>query len=640
MVTIEHVLKIQIYLAAMIGMIPVLPFLQPWVLTTVTAALGLGLFSDIKRLTIIPERLCTFASIVFFILLITRVSFANLATPLIEFLCLLLAVRLAGPKSSRYMLQTFLLSSIILAGSSMLTLESAYLVYLVLMILIVTTGLVLLSFYVTDPTIQFSTDSWRQLMKVALLLPAGSLLLMVFFFVILPRTQTPLWNFLNPAAKAAPGISDRVQPGTVVNLTANDAAAFRAETEQIPSASLYWRTVVFGRIEGQTWRQDSTATREKLVKSSAKGLKITFYTEPKTGRYLPTLDRAVAILDAPRRSMELRDDGTLQLRRPSSKKFRYETEIQPEASWYLHGDKEKYLQVPGHLTQRVRQLGQQIAQEGSFKGKTAKLDQLFQNQRLNYAATQLPKTEDPVDTFLFESRRGYCEYFASSYALLLRLGGVPTRLIGGYLGGEYNALGGYYLISQDQAHVWVEALDDEGRWQRIDPSRLAINSDEALQNTRAARITTLTAMIDLLEHHWSRFVLNYDLRQQFSLLRSLTLSLKDIGSIKPEPVTIAPWFGVAICLPLLWLWFYFHKTRNKRLLRKFLKLVGRQQGPKELPPSTGLFDLAEQVDEPLCREFARIYGEAVYRDRRLTAAEQRQLKRIVHQLQSKWSKRG
>ena len=196
---------------------------------------------------------------------------------------------------------------------------------------------------------------------------------------------------------------------------------------------------------------------------------MTIYAEPKTEVYLPALDRPVKVLDAPRNQVRLSADGTLRLRRPNNRKLRYQVQVQPAVRSYLLSDRQRYLSVPEDLSQRVTEVGRQLHEETSFNTRIEKLSRFFQQQQLSYSATRLPATADPIDTFLFVSKRGYCEYFASSFAILLRLAGVPTRLVGGYLGGDYNELGGYYLITQDLAHVWVEALNDEGIWQRIDP---------------------------------------------------------------------------------------------------------------------------------------------------------------------------
>ncbi len=635
MVGIRRILHIQLYLAAAIGVLPVLPYLGSWVMVVLGTAAPAGIWADATRRQLLPERLGTLLSLAFFLLFLSRVSLANPAPPLIEFLCLLLAVRLVGQKSGRHILQIFLLASIILAASSMLTLGQAYLAYLVFMIVLVTSGLILLSFYVTDPHIRLSRKDWRQLLKTAAILPAGSLSLMLLFFVILPRTQTPLWNFLTPSPKATTGMSDKVRPGSVVDLSGDDSIAFRAETAHLPDSSLYWRGIVFDQIQGQTWQRSSAAAREHLVTAPASEHTIRFFTEPRADSYLPGLDRSVQVTATANNRIWITADGTLQTRGKGQRKASYQIRAQLDARSLLLSGKERYLTVPDRVSQRVAAIGSQLRQTPSFDTKIARLNRFFRDQQLSYSATRLPQTADPVDTFLFVSRRGYCEYFASSYATLLRLAGVPTRLVGGYLGGEYNRFGGYYLVREDQAHVWVEALNDAGVWERIDPSRLAVNSSAAFRTASSAPAATLRSLLDLLEHNWTRLVLNYDLRSQFDLLRSLTRNLRSLKQVEPGADVYLPWLALLLVPVLFGTWRLRRQPRSTRILKRYLKLTAACFGSRSLPAATGLFALAEQVRDPLCREFATIYGGAVYRDRTLSRQELDRLDHIVHQLSRK-----
>jgi len=146
-----------------------------------------------------------------------------------------------------------------------------------------------------------------------------------------------------------------------------------------------------------------------------------------------------------------------------------------------------YLVVPERISARTAAAAAQVAASGPGSAeRLAALATFFRDRRLVYAQDDLPGGIDPVDTFLFEKRRGYCEFFAAAYVTLARLAGLPARLVGGYYGGEYNALGGYYLVTDDTAHVWVEVLTDEGLWQRVDPSQWASNAGTVLGTARLA----------------------------------------------------------------------------------------------------------------------------------------------------------
>ena len=629
MVSVERILQLLVYLSAIVGLLPVLAFLDGWVLAILVLAFIVGISGERQGRYLLGDRLATGLSIAFFSFFLMQVSLSNLVEPLIQMLCLLLAVRLATEKSPRHVLQLFLLATIVLASSSMLTLDIAYLFYLVLIVLLLTIGLVLLSFYAAEPQLRFNRRQWIMLLKVTVLLPVGSLLLMLVFFVVLPRTQLPLWNFLNPKPVASIGMADQVRPGSFAELAESGQIAFRAETDRLPDHDIYWRGIVLNRLEGQVWKRMPELAEEKLLADPASETRVTIYATPKADRYLVTLDtpRSVAGI-----KHDLAADGVVTGRWREAQKIRYQVRAQYAAHSRQLGPIDKYLQLPEKISQRLQAVAEQLVQGETYGEKIALLETFFRQQQLSYANTRLPRTDDPVDTFLFVSKRGYCEYFASSFALLLRLAGVPSRLVGGYLSGEYNHLGGYYLVGENAAHVWVEALDDEGLWQRIDPSRLAVNADLALFQQNRQALDSLRAFNDALLHYWSRVVLNYDLRQQFGTLRQVAVRVRDLRKIDLRFLPSLLWSG-AIFGVFAVLFLYWNKsTRAGRLLRAYRKQVAKCCGLKSLPEKLGLFALARLANEPLCHEFSMIYGGAIYRDRDLSVAEYRQLRAIISRL--------
>jgi hypothetical protein len=237
-----------------------------------------------------------------------------------------------------------------------------------------------------------------------------------------------------------------------------------------------------------------------------------------------------------------------------------------------------------------------------------------------------------VDEFLFEKKRGYCEFFASSFALLLRLSGVPARLVGGYYGGEYNEMGGYYLVTEDTAHVWVEALVD-GRWVRLDPSRLASNAAASLLAPRVQGLSAGRRLLDSVDYYWNRAVVAYDLARQLQLLQQTNRQLRQFR------VTFA-WqmvggyllAGIAGVIALVALARRRRYSREERILRAFLRRVRKKHQLDAIPAATGLQELAKQLDDPVCREFAEIFGGGVYRDRKLTGEEMKRLWTLVGKL--------
>jgi transglutaminase-like putative cysteine protease len=150
------------------------------------------------------------------------------------------------------------------------------------------------------------------------------------------------------------------------------------------------------------------------------------------------------------------------------------------------------------------------------------LEAYFRTNKFRYSMHGLPTGPNALEQFLFEKRQGNCEFFASSFALVLRAAGVPARLVAGYLGGDYNEMPPPYLVSEDMAHVWVEAFIPGRGWVRIDPSGLALNAGVFWNKPkRHDWLTTLRQTLDSLDYSWNRAVITYDLERQVEAARSI-----------------------------------------------------------------------------------------------------------------------
>ncbi|MFW6051982.1 MAG: transglutaminaseTgpA domain-containing protein, partial [Myxococcota bacterium] len=178
--------------------------------------------------------------------------------------------------------------------------------------------------------------------------------------------------------------------------------------------------------------------------------------------------------------------------------------------------RERYLQLPeGH--ERVARLAREITAGASGEREriTRILTYLRESGRYAYDL-RLPDVDagPPLEAFLFEARRGHCEYFSTAMAILLRAVGVPARNVTGFVGGRYNRFGDYYAIRQGDAHSWVEAHVD-GRWETFDPTpsaRHAVGPDEGM-------LDGVRALLDALRTRWATHVVGYDLRDQGRALR-------------------------------------------------------------------------------------------------------------------------
>lgn len=632
MVSVNSLLNLLSYAAALLGTAPLLLYLDRPVQLAFAGALAFGIFCDRRGSRPLSAGVATLLSLACFLLYAVRISREQLVEPVVNILVLLLAVRLATERSGRNYLQIFVLAVFALASSSLLTLSAAFFVYLVLLVTSVTVGLVLLCFFAVDEQRVFSRRQAGQVLGTALLLPAASLLLMLVFFVLLPRTQYPLWNFLNPTETVVTGFSEQVEPGTVASLAKAKEVAFRAESEPLPAAELYWRGIVLNTPQENAWIRRPPPAGEKALVLGGRPVLQTIYPEPKSGNFLLTLDPPSSVegLRASRAG-----DLVFQARGPLNRRMKYATVSALGGFLEANGpvDHGFYLATPPLVSERLRRVADDIAARGhSAAEKIALAESFFRTQQLAYATTDLPTSADPIDEFLFEKKRGYCEFFASSFALLLRLSGVPARLVGGYYGGEYNAMGGYYLVAEETAHVWVEALVDS-RWRRLDPSGLARNADAALVAPRTRGLNAGRRLLDSIDYYWNRTVIAYDLGRQLELLQQTSRQLRQV-KVEFNPQTAGGYLlaGLAVAATLIALARRGRQSREERLLRSFLRRLRKKHRLGAIPAATGLQQLAEQLDDPICKEFAEIFGGGIYRDRKLTQEEFRQLRTLLRRL--------
>jgi transglutaminase-like putative cysteine protease len=178
----------------------------------------------------------------------------------------------------------------------------------------------------------------------------------------------------------------------------------------------------------------------------------------------------------------------------------------------------RYLQVPKGQ-ERIAELARTVTAGASSDGEMAqRLLAFMHSKRFTYSLEQPDvKDKNPLDVFLFDARRGHCEYFASAMAIMLRTLGVPARNVTGFVGGRYNPYGGYYALRQGDAHSWVEAYIEGRGWSTFDPTPSA----RAELGPRQSLWADLQAFTDALRTRWMTSVVGYDLRTQVSMLRKL-----------------------------------------------------------------------------------------------------------------------
>ncbi len=376
-------------------------------------------------------------------------------------------------------------------------------------------------------------------------LVAQALPLMLLMFVLFPRVPGPLWGLPSDAGASRSGLSDRMAPGDIAALILSDELAFRVRFDGAvpPQNQLYWRGPVFWDFDGREWSEGGpvyTAPYPVQLQASSIGYEITL--EPNRTNWLFALD-AVDQSQLPADSL-VTADGRLLAIKPVRERILYRAVSHPRYLAQLElpeRHRRMSLRLPRSRNPQTLALAQRWRAEGKDDAAlvSAALT-LFRKEQFFYSLKPpILGGDDPVDEFLFTTRKGFCEHYASAFTTLMRAAGIPARVVTGYQGGARNAIGGYYTVRQSDAHAWSEVwLADKG-WLRVDPTaavapnrielnlQAALAADEALpfafRRSSQWMFAELEARWDWANAQWNRWVLAYGPELQKQLMSRVGL---------------------------------------------------------------------------------------------------------------------
>jgi transglutaminase-like putative cysteine protease len=368
----------------------------------------------------------------------------------------------------------------------------------------------------------------------------------ILLFIAFPRIAGPLWGTPSEAGGRS-GLSDSMRPGSISELSLSDDVAFRVDFNgrPPPQNQLYWRGPVFSRFDGSEWRAVYKLTPGKLASRQARALEYTVTLEPHGKVWLFALEFPSSLPRSPNDDVtaptngdfaRLSYDQQLVARAPVAQAIRYTQRSSLSDSYPSAGENPRdSLQLPSSNPRTVEFAKKTRATVGSDRAYINAVLNWFHAEPFVYTLAPPLLGRDPVDGFLFDTRRGFCEHYAGAFAVLLRAAGIPARVVTGYQGGEMNPDGDYMIVRQSDAHAWTEALLD-GQWQRFDPtaavapSRIerglgaAMPADERVPYFARLEMTwfkDLRLQWDAVNYHWQRGVVGFNLERQRDLLREL-----------------------------------------------------------------------------------------------------------------------
>lgn len=406
----------------------------------------------------------------------------------------------------------------------------------------------------------------RLRVRHAALLLLQAVPIMLVLFVLFPRIPGPLWALGGDDRAARTGLSDSMSPGSITNLIESSEVAFRVQFDGEPPANgrRYWRGPVFWAYDGRTWSRGEAAREDDIPEPIATGERADYVLimEPHQRRWLFGLDVPLAPPDAKRRpgSNLLLDDRLDAVRRFEMRSI-LDYRLEPVLA---DARRKRALQLPPGAAPRARELARRWREASDDpRGIVERALRHFREGGFEYTLTPPALGAAPVDQFLFSTRAGFCEHFASAFTVLMRAAGVPARVVTGYLGGETNALGDYMIVRQSDAHAWSEVWLPERGWTRIDPTS-AVSSERidtgigsvsgaadrlpALSRADGGWLRSAALAWDSVNHAWNRLVLGYGPELQQRLLANLGLGR--LGQYALAAMAIA---SAALAMAAVWL---------------------------------------------------------------------------------------
>ncbi|PIE74662.1 MAG: hypothetical protein CSA18_03680 [Deltaproteobacteria bacterium] len=365
-------------------------------------------------------------------------------------------------------------------------------------------------------------------------IPALFSAFILFFFF--PRIEINLWG-KKDSSKNISGFSENLNPGSVSSLAKDNTEAFKIQSEEYNfKEDSYFRGIVFTHFNGFSWKPDKRPEQNINFKPD-KSQKALIILAPTNSKYLISPEYPV-------KSSETNFYLTKNFILYSSfsrirKKTRYEIIFSKKLPKAQFPD-EKYLNLPPGFNPRSIKFVKNI-EKLSPEEKVSKILDFFKNNNFVYTLNPPKYSKDYIDEFLFDKKKGFCEHYASAFAFLMRAANIPSRIVGGYLGGEKNTIGNFLQVRQSNAHAWCEIYLKNRGWIKIDPTmevsperldspieRLSDTDKTINFNSLSRFISPISKIISALDFFWNQKIAGFDHQLQelmFSFLGLNNLNL-------------------------------------------------------------------------------------------------------------------
>jgi transglutaminase-like putative cysteine protease len=612
-----------------LALLPLLASLPVWVLLLAAAAAAIRLVLAAAGRDAPPRAVRLGIAFLCIALLFLRFRTFNGISAGTALLAVMAGLKLLETRSYRD-IYVVILIGYFLSLAALLTGDSFWLLgYLVAVCWLTTATLLRL-------TISQPGPDWLLSLRYAARVLLQAVPLTVVLWLFFPRFAGPLWQVPDDGREATSGLGDTMSPGDIVELALSDEVAFRIRFQGAvpPARDRYFRGPVLHDFDGHTWRRnDPPAGGAPRWLPIGPAYHYTVSLEPHRHRWLFALDWPQR-WDVPHATltedyMLVQTDAVTQALDVSATSY---TRIQTDAP-LSSALRRRDTRLPAQGNPRARALARELrAAHPQDWDLASAILAMFHDQPYYYTLTPPSLTDDSVDGFLFDTRRGFCGHYASAFALLMRAAGVPARVVTGYQGGARNRYADYWILRQSDAHAWDEIWIDGRGWVRIDPtsaiapervehgaaeSRDADEPLAALGQGRAAWLGDLRLRLDALREAWRRRILQFNQGSQQRLLQALHIP-------DPDAAKLVAMLAAGLALALAWLTWQVRRellpqavdpvVRAYARVCRRLRAVGLARAPGEAAEAYAdriahlRPDLAPAVTA-LCRQYTQLrYG--------------------------------
>jgi len=369
--------------------------------------------------------------------------------------------------------------------------------------------------------------------------------LMIILFIFFPRLESPRWSFLNDTNKALTGLSDTLEPGAISRLGMSGELVFRAKfSGKIPKQTeRYWRGPVFSYTDGKQWKPSNNHYFQRhldKVKFSGTAYQYQLLMEPQNKNWVFALEMPA------RYQSPLYENGVHQLltSEPPNKRAEYKitSYAHYNTGYITKTERRENRQIPRPPAQRIEKLIKQLNGFNSSPEDFIKnIFRYFRDKQFYYTLMPPLMQEKPIETFLFDTKAGFCGHYATAFVYLMRVAGIPARVVSGYQGGTYNETGKFIEVRQANAHAWAEVWLQGKGWVRYDPTTAIaperieqdVNIEQQLANNTVSfapiQLDSQTiswmrqarSLWSSVDYSWQRWIINYDRKNQLNFLAGL-----------------------------------------------------------------------------------------------------------------------